>query len=439
MKHQKRKVIIEYFSLSENDDYGKHSWIFKITNSSNYKKSIRIKSYQPKGTKLFFNNNEIGNLNSQKEKVDSYIIVNTLLLNPSELNITLDYNIKKVVFYSCDSARYYQVVDTSKKYYHLDFRDKYPPHEILRFITDFRRNKKITITSIIRNPKSFIYADKAYQFYNDMLKYLSKFPNITYTEFRQKNDLDNIQRFFGSDSSNFYLVDSINEMNMRNDPIEIECPYISVFPSYLQNIKIQGMETYEYQEEFVHVGFISVEKMPEPIGGLDLIQAKLFYPNNILASIEGRVYVKTKVNSEGYVIKTQTIRGLHSVLDKISHFAVSNIMIIPAQQRGENISQDGTVLLAFNCDSTELPTTSPDYHLGNTTYNLKMEKGKLILYNKQADLTNSKTVVFLSNKYFELIVNHTELLDVIFKALYLSGLAVCINNNGVIETINIVR
>ncbi len=438
-KHQKKTIIIEYFSLLVNDGNENQIWKFKNLDLHVHKKTIRIRSYQPIGTKLFLDNSRTKNFYSGNTQTDSVLIIDTLLINPSSFNITFDYNnIKSVIAYSYNTIKYYLVVDSLKKYYQLDFKDKYPPNELLKIINDINSNKKTIVTTTIKNPKSFIYTENNYQFYRDILKYLAGLQRLTYTEFRQQNDIDIIHRFFSSDSSKLFIVDSINNTNLGKKPIEIECPYLSIFPLYLKDIKIQGMDTYEYQEEFEPVFFIAVEKMPEPIGGIDSIQAKLFYPNKILASIEGRAYVKAKVSSKGQVVKLNTIRGLHSVLDKIGRFALSNTLFIPARNKGKNISLDVTVPLGFSLDTTysriPLKITSPNYHIGDTVYNLKMVKGKLFLFDKNADLNKIKNIQFLSDEYFELIINHTELLDIIYKALYLSeldGLILKIDNKTI--------
>jgi len=53
------------------------------------------------------------------------------------------------------------------------------------------------------------------------------------------------------------------------------------------------------------------EKMPEIIGGINSIQSKIIYPKEAKENnIEGKVYIRCKITSEGEVEEIEVVKGL---------------------------------------------------------------------------------------------------------------------------------
>ena len=90
----------------------------------------------------------------------------------------------------------------------------------------------------------------------------------------------------------------------------------------------------EEEEDF----FVVVEQMPELIGGLQAIQAKIRYPERALrAGIEGRVYVQFIVSERGDVENPHVIRGIGGGCDEEAMRVVSEAKFVPGMQRGRPV------------------------------------------------------------------------------------------------------
>lgn len=99
-----------------------------------------------------------------------------------------------------------------------------------------------------------------------------------------------------------------------------------------------------HQETF----FVQVEKMPSPIGGMLAIQEGIRYPETAKRTgIEGRVYVKAYIDSNGTVVKTEIIRGIGSGCDEAAMDAVKKVKFTPGKQRGKAVNVQVTVPILF--------------------------------------------------------------------------------------------
>lgn len=99
--------------------------------------------------------------------------------------------------------------------------------------------------------------------------------------------------------------------------------------------------------------FVSVEKMPEPIGGIKAIQENIRYPEIAKrAGIEGRVFVKAYIDSTGTVAKTELIRGIGAGCDEAAMEAVKKVKFKPGVQRGKPVNTQVTVPILFKLDSS---------------------------------------------------------------------------------------
>lgn len=94
--------------------------------------------------------------------------------------------------------------------------------------------------------------------------------------------------------------------------------------------------------------FVAVEQMPQPIGGIAEIQNNIIYPENEKrAGIEGRVYVKAYIDSNGSVVKAEIIRGIGGGCDEAAMEAVKNVKFTSGIQNGKRVNVQVTVPILF--------------------------------------------------------------------------------------------
>jgi protein TonB len=94
--------------------------------------------------------------------------------------------------------------------------------------------------------------------------------------------------------------------------------------------------------------FVAVEEMPEPIGGIRAIQAKIEYTEIARrAGVEGKVFVLAFIDAEGNVTKTQLIKGLGAGLDEEALDAVRQTKFKPGKQRGVPVRVQVSIPIVF--------------------------------------------------------------------------------------------
>jgi TonB family protein len=104
-------------------------------------------------------------------------------------------------------------------------------------------------------------------------------------------------------------------------PVWIVCISLAL-PAYLA---AQNEEMY----------FVSVENLPEPIGGMMAIQKKVVYPEIARrAGIQGTVYVEAFINERGEVDRAVVRKGIGSGCDEAAVAAVKQSKFRPGTQQG---------------------------------------------------------------------------------------------------------
>lgn len=119
--------------------------------------------------------------------------------------------------------------------------------------------------------------------------------------------------------------------------------------AYLQQ-SMQGADSvvHDYEEEV----FLVVEKMPEPIGGMQAIYENIRYPELARrAGIEGRVVVQFIVDEEGNVVNPTVIRGIGGGCDEAAIAAVRDVKFIPGMQRGRNVKVQFQLPIVFRLNN----------------------------------------------------------------------------------------
>ncbi len=100
------------------------------------------------------------------------------------------------------------------------------------------------------------------------------------------------------------------------------------------------------QEDFYHV---AVDQMPVPIGGIEEIDTKAYYPSQAKANkIEGTVYVLAFIDENGFVRKTSLIKGIGYGCDQSAMRAVKETRFSPGMLHGIPVKVQLTVPVKFS-------------------------------------------------------------------------------------------
>lgn len=94
--------------------------------------------------------------------------------------------------------------------------------------------------------------------------------------------------------------------------------------------------------------FVAVEEMPELVGGMQSIMARLQYPEIAKrAGVEGRVFVVAFVNEKGDVDRAEVQRGIGAGCDEEAVKAVLGAKFKPGMQRGKPVKVRISIPIRF--------------------------------------------------------------------------------------------
>jgi protein TonB len=94
--------------------------------------------------------------------------------------------------------------------------------------------------------------------------------------------------------------------------------------------------------------FVAVEEPPEPVGGMESIIKKLYYPELARrAGIEGRVIIELIVNKQGDVINAHVLQSLFPSLDEVALNAIKETKFKPGKQRGKPVNVEIKIPIQF--------------------------------------------------------------------------------------------
>ena len=114
--------------------------------------------------------------------------------------------------------------------------------------------------------------------------------------------------------------------------------------------KIEGKAVpYKFDFKYKNVDYFMVaEEMPEPVGGIAAIGQKVRYPEIAKrAGIEGRVFVKAIIDTQGNVIETEVIKGLGAGTDEAAVEAIKNSKFIPGKINGKPVKVQVAIPILF--------------------------------------------------------------------------------------------
>jgi TonB family protein len=100
--------------------------------------------------------------------------------------------------------------------------------------------------------------------------------------------------------------------------------------------------------------YLSVEVMPEPIGGMDAIYKKLSYPKRAKEDgIEGTVIVRAFIDRDGEVLDAQVVKGIGYGCDESARLAIFYHRFKPGLQRGQRVKVQMDIPVEFKLDKKE--------------------------------------------------------------------------------------
>jgi protein TonB len=100
--------------------------------------------------------------------------------------------------------------------------------------------------------------------------------------------------------------------------------------------------------------YSAVDKMPEPVGGIQAIGNNLTYPEEAkLEGLEGKVFVKAVIDQNGNVVKTEIIKSTNTIFDIPAKDAVEKTKFTPGEHKGKKVKVEVTIPIMFKLADKE--------------------------------------------------------------------------------------
>jgi TonB family protein len=100
--------------------------------------------------------------------------------------------------------------------------------------------------------------------------------------------------------------------------------------------------------------YLSVEVMPEPIGGMKAIYKKISYPKQARENgIEGTVIIQAFIDRDGEVLEAEVVEGIGYGCDENARLAVFYHRFKPGLQRGQRVKVQLDIPVEFILDKGE--------------------------------------------------------------------------------------
>lgn len=120
--------------------------------------------------------------------------------------------------------------------------------------------------------------------------------------------------------------------------------------SFLMFLLILAQPNFSFNADFgegdQYLAF--AEKMPEPVGGLKEIYAKIKYPEIAKKSrIEGKVFLMAMINENGSVDDVKIIKGIGGGCDEAAMKAVKDSKFSTAKNKGVNVKVKLSLSIEF--------------------------------------------------------------------------------------------
>jgi len=100
--------------------------------------------------------------------------------------------------------------------------------------------------------------------------------------------------------------------------------------------------------------YLSVEVMPEPIGGMKAVYKKISYPKQANENgIEGTVVIRTFIDRDGEVLEAEVVEGIGYGCDESARIAIFYHRFKPGLQRGQRIKVQMDIPVEFKLKKKE--------------------------------------------------------------------------------------
>ena len=97
--------------------------------------------------------------------------------------------------------------------------------------------------------------------------------------------------------------------------------------------------------------YLSVEVMPEPIGGMKAIYKKISYPKQAKENgIEGTVLIRTYIDRDGEVLDAELVEGIGYGCDESARLAIFYHRFKPGMQRGQRVKVQMDIPVVFKLE-----------------------------------------------------------------------------------------
>ncbi len=174
------------------------------------------------------------------------------------------------------------------------------------------------------------------------------------------------EKKIATDTQELFNVEDVQQTKQENrpppppkPPIPIEAPTdnvlndIDISSTELDvNANVEAPPPPREEKEEEPTYFVAVEEMPEPIGGIAAIQAKIVYPEIAKrAGVEGRVYINAFVDEHGNVTKAVVLKGIGAGCDEAALKAVKETKFKPGKQRGKPVKVQVSVPVIFRLNN----------------------------------------------------------------------------------------
>jgi len=150
--------------------------------------------------------------------------------------------------------------------------------------------------------------------------------------------------------SKFDDVLASNETNVDENQVNKKQTKKKVDTDQLLPPVVEEERSYEEDPAF----YLSVEVMPEPIGGMKAIYKKIYYPENARKNnIEGTVTIRVFIDRDGEVLDAQVIEGIGYGCDDSARMAIFYHRFKPGLQRGQRIKVQMVIPIEFKLQKAE--------------------------------------------------------------------------------------
>ncbi|MCZ7615584.1 MAG: hypothetical protein M5T52_19060 [Ignavibacteriaceae bacterium] len=142
---------------------------------------------------------------------------------------------------------------------------------------------------------------------------------------------------------------------------------------------------------------------------------------------------KSVINIDSYNV-TDFNNEIVSLIEKVSEFGISIPDWKPGKQRNEPVPVQVSIPLTFKVDSIDTANKVTEYVFGEREFiPLSLSDYKCYLFENGFKEHKSVKVNYKSDKFYELMIQHPELIEVMYKAIYLSswdGVGFIVNVSG---------